>query len=84
MTAKLCRTVCALLLAGIASAIAAPLVPSGALPGRERERFTPSPLDRFFDPRGATQRNEQLYRWNCEQGKPTRLRRQGRKRDKGC
>jgi hypothetical protein len=28
----------------------APLVPSSDLPGRERYRFTPSPLDRFMQP----------------------------------
>ena len=39
-----------LLIAGIPAAEAAPLVPSGDLPGRERYRFTPSPLDRFMQP----------------------------------
>src|SRR5262245_33191127 len=32
------------LIASVAAATAAPLVPSGDLPGRERYRFTPSPL----------------------------------------
>ena len=41
------------LIAGVVGATAAPLVPSGDLPGRERYRFTPSPLDRFMQPRAA-------------------------------
>src|SRR5262249_41271908 len=39
-----------LLVVGIPAAEAAPLVPSSDLPGRERYRFTPSPLDRFMQP----------------------------------
>jgi hypothetical protein len=37
-------------------------VPSGDLPGRERYRFTPSPLDRFMQP---SPRVEPLLRWDC-------------------
>jgi hypothetical protein len=83
MESKLWRTVCVFLLAGIATAAAAPQSPSSELPGRERERFTPSPLDRFFDPRGSTQRNEPLLRWDCDHRKSKHPQRQGRKR-KGC
>jgi hypothetical protein len=38
------------LIAGVGAATAAPLVPPGDLPGRERYCFTPSPLDRFMQP----------------------------------
>ncbi len=31
-------------------AMAAPVVPSSALPGRERERFMESPVERFMQP----------------------------------
>jgi hypothetical protein len=39
-----------LLAAGLSVAAAAPLVPSSELPGRERERFTDSPVERFMRP----------------------------------
>jgi hypothetical protein len=39
-----------LLAAHIAVAAAAPQVPSSALPGRERERFMESPVERFMRP----------------------------------
>jgi hypothetical protein len=53
-----------LLIAGIPAADAAPLVPPGDQPGRERERFTPSPLDRFMQP---NPRVKPLLRWDCDQ-----------------
>ena len=39
-----------LLAAGISVAMAAPLIPSSELPGRERDRFTDSPVERFMRP----------------------------------
>jgi hypothetical protein len=39
-----------LLAAGLCVAAAAPLVPSSELPGRERDRFTDSPVERFMRP----------------------------------
>jgi hypothetical protein len=36
--------------AGPGAAAAAPLVPSSELPGRERDRFTTSPVERFMRP----------------------------------
>jgi hypothetical protein len=39
-----------LLAAGISVAAAAPLIPSSELPGRERDRFTDSPVERFMRP----------------------------------
>jgi hypothetical protein len=36
------------LAAGMVVATAAPLVPSSELPGRERDRFTESPVERFM------------------------------------
>ncbi|HEY4405669.1 MAG TPA: hypothetical protein VGN55_13570 [Xanthobacteraceae bacterium] len=39
-----------LLAAGISIAAAAPLVPSSVMPGRERDRFTDSPVERFMRP----------------------------------
>src|SRR5947209_19183813 len=51
-----------LLIAGIGAAEAAPLVPPGDQPGRERYRFTPSPLDRFMQPAPP---ERPLLRWGC-------------------
>jgi hypothetical protein len=39
-----------LLAAGICAAAAAPAIPSSELPGRERDRFTDSPVERFMRP----------------------------------
>ena len=39
-----------LLAAGISVAAAAPPIPSSALSGRERDRFTESPVERFMRP----------------------------------
>lgn len=52
-----------LLAAGVAAAAPAPLVPPSDQPGRERYRFTPSPLDRFTEPRPPV---KPLLRWDCE------------------
>jgi hypothetical protein len=56
------RVAIVLLVAGVPAAEAAPLVPSGDLPGRERYRFTPSPLERFMQPNPPTR---PLLRWDC-------------------
>jgi hypothetical protein len=60
---RFCSTAVILLIAGIAAAEATPLVPSGDLPGRERYRFTPSPLDRFMQPTPPLA--NPLLRWKC-------------------
>jgi hypothetical protein len=39
-----------LLAAGISFAAAAPPIPSSVLPGRERDRFTASPVEHFMRP----------------------------------
>jgi hypothetical protein len=39
-----------LFVANISLAAAAPQIPSSALPGRERDRFTESPVERFMRP----------------------------------
>jgi hypothetical protein len=39
-----------LLVANISVAAAAPQIPSSALPGRERDRFMESPVERFMRP----------------------------------
>ncbi|MEA2944745.1 MAG: hypothetical protein QOI40_75 [Alphaproteobacteria bacterium] len=57
------RIAAMVLIAGLSVAQAAPNVPPGEQPGRERERFTPSPLDRFMQP---SQPAEPLIRFDCD------------------
>lgn len=45
------------------SAAAAPNIPSSELPGRARQQFQDSPIDRFTQPN--TQQQQPLYRWDC-------------------
>jgi hypothetical protein len=70
-------------IAGLATVNAAPNVPPGEMPGRERERFMPSPVDRFTDPFASPRQAEPLYRW-CEEKPPKRTKRKQAKRDPGC
>jgi hypothetical protein len=69
--AWICRIAIILLIVGIAEVDAAPLVPPSDQAGRERYRFEPSPLDRFFQPRAPA---KPLLRWDCDgrmwRGKP--------------
>jgi hypothetical protein len=51
------------LLAGLSVVGAAPNIPSSDLPGRERQRFETSPVERFMQP---TQKPEPLIRWQCD------------------
>ena len=69
-----------LLLAGTVTAAAAPLVPPSDQAGRERYRFTPSPLDRFMQPMQPT---EPLMRWDCQEPGSSRWKQRGR-RNKEC
>ena len=50
MNGRLQATVGVLLAAGISVAAAPPPVPSSEMPGRERDRFTESPVERFMRP----------------------------------
>jgi hypothetical protein len=60
---RLLQTASILLVMGFVAAAAGPLVPPSDLPGRERYRFEPSPLDRFMQPRPPAR---PLLRWDCE------------------
>jgi hypothetical protein len=71
-----------LLIAGLAVANAAPNIPSSELPGRERERFTPSPVDRFTDPLASPRNAEPLWQWCDEQ--PSRRAKKKSKGSRGC
>jgi hypothetical protein len=68
MSKALRRTAAILLLMGISAVQAAPSIPPSELPGRERQRFQPSPLDRFNEP-NTKQRTGPLWRWECRSKK---------------
>ena len=75
-------------IAGMVVASAAPNTPPGERPGRERERFVPSPVDRFIGPFvtgpfASPRQAEPLYRW-CDEKPPRRTKRKQAKRDPGC
>lgn len=57
-----------LLASSTAGAAAAPNIPSSELPGRERQRFQDSPIDRFTQP---SQPSSPLWQWDCRRSKGT-------------
>ena len=70
-----------LLVAEVIGAKAAPNIPPGEMPGRER--FIPSPVDRFTDPFAWPRQAEPLYRW-CDDKAPKRAKRKHGNREQGC
>jgi hypothetical protein len=78
----LLRIAAILLLASLAAAEAAPNIPPGEMPGRERQRFQDSPVERFMQavPPGQA---EPVWQWRCEDGKPKAKSKRG-KQSKAC
>ena len=75
MTKTLRRIAVASVLATMAaSADAAPNIPSSELPGRARQQFQESPIERFTQP---SQKTQPLWQWECD-----RPRTKGRKQDR--
>jgi hypothetical protein len=74
-----------LLAAGLSVAAAAPLVPSSELPGRERDRFTDSPVERFMRPGPfePPQVIEPAAEPHCDLAKPRHSKSRSARR-KGC
>jgi hypothetical protein len=67
VTRMLRRIAMASLLAATAAvANAAPNIPSSELPGRARQQFQESPVDRFTQP---SQKTTPLWQWECERPK---------------
>jgi hypothetical protein len=76
MTKTLRRIAVASLLATMAAgANAAPNIPSSELPGRARQQFQESPIDRFTQP---SQKTTPLWQWECDRPKA-----KGRKQSRG-
>jgi hypothetical protein len=75
MKAPMCAIAGLLLLAGLSAAQAAPNVPAGDRPGRDRQRFLESPVERFMQP---TQQTEPLIQWQCDTRKPRSKKRPSR------
>lgn len=63
-----------------ASAVAAPNIPSSELPGRARQQFQESPIDRFTQP---GQKAQPLWQWECDRPK-AKGRKHSRSTSKRC
>jgi hypothetical protein len=59
-----------------APADAAPNIPSSELPGRARQQFQESPIDRFTQP---STRQQPLWRWDCEPRRPQKGKSRGKR-----
>jgi hypothetical protein len=80
MAPKLTRIAGFLLAVCTTAASAAPNIPSSELPGRDRQRFMDSPIQRFTDPLATPRNTEPLWRWDCDgQARP-----KNRKQKRGC
>jgi len=77
MTTSRCGIAAILLLAGVCIADAAPNIPSSELPGRERERFKESPVERFMQP--TPQSTKPLIEWDCRMPRRSKQRSARRK-----
>ena len=81
MTKMLRRIAAASLLAATAAAAnAAPNIPSSELPGRARQQFQESPIDRFTQP---SQKAQPLWQWECDRPK-AKDRKQNRSNSRRC
>jgi hypothetical protein len=83
MPVRRCLIILLLLIVGMTAGNAAPNIPPGEMAGRERERFIPSPVDRFTDPFAWPRQAEPLYRW-CDDKAPNRAKRKQGRREQGC
>jgi len=81
MTIAIFRIALFALLAGVSAANAAPAVSPGDLPGRERFRFEPSPLDRFMQP---NQQTAPLLRFDCDDRSVWQSKQPRSKRSRDC
>jgi len=72
--------VAAVLAATASAADAAANIPSSELPGRARQQFQESPIDRFTQP---TQKTQPLWQWECDRPK-AKGRKQGRSNSGRC
>jgi hypothetical protein len=78
---KATKTVLAFMLVAMsAGANAAPNIPSSELPGRARQQFQESPIDRFTQP---SQKTAPLWQWKCDRPK-AKGRKHSRRDSKRC
>lgn len=84
MNATVCRVAGVLLAMGLTAAQAAPNIPPSEMPGRERQRFLETPLDRFTDPLVKPRSVEPLWQWQCHQRSTSRHSKRRAKRNDGC
>jgi hypothetical protein len=68
----------------LAAAQVTPNIPPGDLPGRERQRFQESPLDRFTDPLAKPRNAEPLWHQRCDHRSKSRRSGKRHRRGQGC
>ena len=81
---KTAAVACVLLALGLSAAQAAPNIPPSEMPGRERQRFQESPLDRFTDPQVTPRSVEPLWQWQCHQRSTSRYSTRRGKKNQAC
>ena len=82
MNARLTQIAAVFLLSGIGVAEAAPNIPPSELPGRERQRFMETPVERFVN---TPSQAAPLIRWKCrDRASPRRTTKLRSKRNKNC
>ena len=75
------RAAAILLAVGLTAAAAQPLVPPSDQAGRERYRFSPSPIERFMQPQPLP---EPLIRRGCDNRNGSQAKQQRARRDRDC
>jgi hypothetical protein len=80
MKTKSLTVLACMLVAMSAGADAAPNIPSSELPGRARQQFQESPVDRFTQP---SQKKAPLWQWECDRPK-AKGRKHARRDSKRC
>lgn len=72
------RVAALILLAGTTAAAAAAKIPSSELPGRERQRFLETPVDRFTQPQPKA---KPLWNRDCREQDRRKAKRRGKRKD---
>ncbi len=84
MKTAVCGIAGILLAVGLSPAQAAPNIPPSELPGRERQRFLETPVDRFTDPVVKPRSVEPLWQWQCHQRSTSRYTSRRGKENRAC
>jgi hypothetical protein len=82
MRTTICGLAGVLLAAGLTAAQAAPNIPPSEMPGRERQRFHETPIDRFTQPQ--TQPRDVTPQWRCHQRSTSKHSKRRSNRNRDC